>query len=177
MATKKSESSEAKKTTSKKREAPAIVRVRSAGQISQALEGYAAKYRENYPNRAVRYVYDPTHKPELSNVLGRQAMGYELVKYRELELDSDSVDDDAVVRVGDLVLMSIDADTKQALVEEREGWAKDQMKQVQRKFYNEVEEAAEKRTPSHHSGPAARPLGRAVIEERSFEYDVKQREE
>lgn len=162
-----------------KKEAPAVVRVRSRGQVSQALERFAEMYRNNYPERDVRYVYDPTHKPELSGIMGRQALGYQIVTYGELGLvdEKEGVAEDQTVRVGDLVLMSVDKDTKQALRDEREELARDQMKKVNREFYHEVEEEARKRTPRDHSGPGSRPIGRAVIEERSFEYDIEQREE
>lgn len=162
----------------KEKKAAPVVRVRSRGQVSQALERFAEAYRARYPERDVRYVYDPTHKPELSGVMGRQAMGYEIVKYGELGLpETDEKKEEQTVRVGDLVLMSIDKKTKAALREERAQWARDRTTSVQRQYYDEIERAASEKTPSHHSGPAARPLGRAVIEEREHVYEVNQREE
>lgn len=153
-----------------------VVRVSSRGQVSQALERLAAMYREQFPEREVRYVYDPTHKPELSGVMGREASGYELVYYRELG-EGVKEDPEKVVRVGDLVLMSIEADKKQALRDERAEWARSRAEAVQRKFYEEAQIAAKSGTPSHHSGPAIRAIGSAKIEEKVHEYDVQQREE
>lgn len=157
-----------------KKEAP-VVRVRSRGQISGALEGHAEKYRDRYPERDVRYVYDPTHKPELSGIVGRQAMGYELVTWGEIGVTG--AKEEEVVRVGDLVLMSIDKETKQAIRDERAHLSRERMESVSRSFYTKIEEAASEKTPRHHSGPGVRPLGQATIEERVHEYEIEQREE
>lgn len=159
-----------------KKEAP-VVRVRSRGQVSSTLERFAEIYRAQNEGRDVRYVYDPTHRPELSGVMGRRAMGYETVTFGQIGEEGPGQKADDPVRVGDLVLMSIGKEAKEAIRQERAGYAKDRAQSVQRQFYDEIEKAANESTPSHHSGPAARPLGRAVIEERELSYDVKQREE
>lgn len=164
-------------TEKAKKEAP-VVRVRSRGQISGTLERFAAMYEQRYPEKATRYVYDPSHKPELSGVMGRQAMGYEVVTWGEIGIvGDDRRKEEDPVRVGDLVLMGVDKEIKEKLRAERRQWAKDQTESVQRKFYEEIEKEAESKTPGHHRSPVARPLGRAVIEERDFEYDIQQREE
>lgn len=152
------------------------VRVRARGQISRALESYAEKYREQYPDRDVRYVYDPAHKPELSGILGRQAEGYEIVTYSEV---GDEKEDraDKPVRVGDLVLMSIGREEREKLKLQREIAAAEQRVTVQRSYYEEIEKAATAAKPAHHSRNPSKPVGIATIEEKEFSYNIEQRSE
>lgn len=157
-----------------KQQAP-VVRVRSRGVISGTLERYAARYREQYPGRDVRYVYDPQHKPELSGVVGRQATGYELVTYGELQMDLRGVKDDDVVRVGDLVLMSIDKETRAALKAEREQDALEQRQMVKRSYYEQIEKDANAAAKEGYTRPPSHPIGDVTIEDKVFEYDVEQR--
>lgn len=153
-----------------------VARVRNRGQVSSTLERYAEMYRERYPERDVRYVYDPKHKPELSGVLGREADGYEIVTYAEVGVE-DETKEDQPVRVGDLVLMSIPKETKDALRRERESYAKEQRESVQRSYYEEIEKAANENSNPNHTRPGSSPMGRATITEKEFSYDIEQRRE
>lgn len=151
------------------------VRVRSRGQVSGILEMYAAAYRKRYPERAVRYVYDPEHRKELSGVLGRMAQGYQLVTFGELDLGVAGFKDEDTVRVSDLVLMSIPAEEKEELVAERQSYATEQRRSVEREYYQKIEQAANENSNPNHTRPGATPIGRASIQEREFEYDIEQR--
>lgn len=157
-----------------KREAP-DVRVRNRGQVTSTLERYADAYRKRYPDRDVRWVYNPTHKPELSGILGRSAEGYRVVTWGELGMEIEGMKEDAIVQVADLALMSIDKATRAKLRADREQAAKDQLNLVKRKFYEEVDAEASAVKPSHHSRPPMRAVGEASIQEKEFEYNVEQR--
>lgn len=159
------------------RKQPPVIRARSRGQISGALERYAEMYRSKYPDREVRYVYDPEHKPELSGILARQAAGYEIVSYAEIDATGRGVEGEEPVRVGDLVLMSIPRELKEAEEQYRHSQAKDQLSRVDQDFYHEVGEAGGKAQRQTHKGPPMRPVGSSKIEEREITYDVEQREE
>lgn len=160
-----------------KRPAPVPVRVRNRGQISNALERQAEEYRKQFPDREVRYVYDPEHKPELSGILGRKAQGYRIVTQAEVGLTGDEAEENKPVRVGDLVLMSIPRAEKEAEEAYRANLSKEQMQRVQRDFYQDQGELGSRSKPGHHSKAPTRPIGTATIEERDFEYDVEQGEE
>lgn len=159
------------------RKQPPVVRARSRGQISGALERYAGLYRRQYPDREVRYVYDPEHKPELSGILARQASGYEIVTNGEIEATGRGLKADDPVRVGDLVLMSIPKEEKEREEAYRHSQAKEQLKRVDRDFYHEVGEAGNSAQKPGHKGPPMRPVGSSKTEERELTYEVEQREE
>lgn len=156
---------------------PPVVRTRSRGQVSTSLETYAKAYRDRYPDRDVRYVYDPSHKPELSGVLGRKAQGYQIVTLGEAGLASTSDEEDNPVRVGDLVLMSIDKKTRGQLRKEVNDKAAEQRLSVDRQFREAVNAAAEAADKEGHTRAPVRPVGRASIEEREREYEIEQRGE
>lgn len=151
------------------------VRVRARGQISGALERYAEKYREQYPDRDVRYVYDPQHKPELSGVLGRQAEGYEVVTLAEIGQTGEN--ENKPVRVGDLVLMSIPKEEREKLKLERQIIAAEQRASVQKEYYDEIEKSAHAARPGHHTRNPSRPIGIATVEEKELTYEIEQRKE
>lgn len=154
--------------------APKRVRVRNRGQVTSTLERYGAAYRERYPERDCRYVYDPQHKQELSGVISRQADGYEIVTMGEIGLGGPEKEGQTV-RVGDLVLMSIDKEARQELIEAREQLSRDQLETVQRSFYDAQEALATEAMKEGMSKPPMKPMGSVLISEKQFEYDIDQR--
>lgn len=160
-----------------KKNKPPAVRTRSRGQVSSTLSRFATMYRERYPDRRVRWVYDPEHKPELSGVLGRQSQGYEMVTKKHIEVASTSDEEDQPVRVGDLVLMSIDKESKDAVRKENRLRAEEQRKGVDRKYREQIKEVAEAAEAKDHSRAPMRPVGRASIIEKEKEYEIEQRGE
>ena len=158
------------------KKAPAV-KVRGRGQVSTILETYAQMYREKYPDRDARYVYDPLHKPELSGVLGRQAAGYEDVTWEMLGTKPRNAKEDDVVRVSDLVLMSISKIEKLALIEEKEELAQAQRDTVKREFYESQENAGQGAKLGHHTRNPTSPIGTVEIKDKEFSYDIEQRKE
>lgn len=152
-----------------------VVRARNRGQITTTLEMYSTAYKSQFPDRTTRYVYDPEHKPELSGVMGRKAMGYRLVKYHELGMDVEGMNPEATVRVADLVLMSIERARAKELVAENNLHAREALGAVQRKFYEDTEQLGEATKSKESSRPGTRPIGSTSITEKSFEYDIEQR--
>lgn len=152
-----------------------VVRVRSRGQVSSVLEAYAEAYRKKFPERSVRYVYDPENKPELSGVVGRMAAGYEHVTWEDLGMTSDKRPAGGYVRVGDTVLMSIPTEVREEELLLRSEMAIEQRQTVQREYYAEIEKEADAVTPDTHSRAAAAPTGRVSVKEKSFEYEIEQR--
>lgn len=151
------------------------VRVRNRGKVSSTLEFHAERYRERYPDRDVRYVYDPVHKPELSGTLGRQAMGYEFVTKGQLGMASTSDEENERIRVGDLVLMSVDKETADAIRDDLRQRAEDQRKLVDRQFRDSIEAEAEalaQKSGGKYKQPLMKPMGGVAIEERLHEYDI-----
>lgn len=154
-----------------------VVRTRSRGQVSSVLHRYADEYREKHPGREVRYVYDPVHKPELSGVLGRQAMGYEKVTLGDIGMASTSDEEVKPVRVGDLILMSVDKETRDEAKKELRDRATEQRLSVDRSYRDAIDQAAEDAGAQKlgHSREPMRPIGRASIDEREKEYEFEQR--
>lgn len=151
------------------------VRVRNRGKVSSTLEMFKGLYKERYPDRAVRYVYDPGHKPELSGVLGRQAMGYRKVMLGDIGMASTSDDEKNEVRVGDLVLMSVSMDEAEEERKELSDRAREQMLMVDKQFRDQIEAEAEASAAKAGGGrkrPDIAPVGGAKIEERLHEYEI-----
>jgi len=161
--------------TKKGAKSPSI-NVRARGRINAVLDQLGQLYKEKYPDRDCRWVYAPTHKPELSNVLGRRAQGYVEVKLGELEDAGDlmpGLGPDDVVRVADVVLMSIEAEVRDMFKEDLHEAAKEQGERVGRKYYEALmEEEAMGPGGTRH---VAVGRGQASIEEREFEYEIEQR--
>jgi len=160
----------------KEKKDPPVVRVRSVGQVTSTLEKYAALYRVGHPDRDVRYVYDPTHKPELSAVLERASDGYEMVTLGEIGMASISDDENKPVRVGDLVLMSIDKETLSELKQIEADRATEQRMSVSRAYRDAIEAAASESQKSGTRSPI-RSVGKVSIDLKEKEYEFEQREE
>lgn len=151
------------------------ISVRARGRVSGILDLIGDMYREAYPDRDCRWVYAPTHKPELSNVLGRKASGYVEVRVKEIPklgdfLPGSSPDD--VVRVADLVLMSIEAELRNIFKEELHQAAIEQGKRVERSYYERIDAESQEGGGRTHKASAKGSLN---IEEREYEYDIEQR--
>lgn len=101
MATKKAD----KKT-------PPTIRARRRGSTTDILKTVADQYLEKNPDREIRWVYAPEHDARHSQIYRRQAQGYKLVDPQNEELDFPHGITGSQVRVGDLVLMSIDKDSR-----------------------------------------------------------------
>lgn len=146
-----------------KKAAP-VTRVKSAGRINKRLHQLAELYKRNNPGREVRMVYDPLHKPDLSNILGRQVDGYRIVKVKELGEENalPGMKPDDPVRVGDTVMMSIAADEKAEIQEELDRRAKEEYSRVEQEFEHSIEGIVHKKGGKTYS---PRPLGRSVTEE------------
>lgn len=97
-------------TNKKERKTPPRVRARERGSINSMLESVARPYLEAHPDKEIRWVLAPEHNKELSQIYKRQAQGYTLVDPTEEGIDYPHGVTGSNVRVGDLVLMSIDKD-------------------------------------------------------------------
>lgn len=160
-------------STGKKRKDPPRIMTRSRGRITETLEGLAEQYEEANPGMKCRWVYSPEHKPELSNVISRKAQGYKTVT-GELHPNASEMlglEDSEPVRVGDLILMAVPKEIYEQIRRELEERAQSEAERVNEEFYDEVEKISTAGMRSEHK---PRPRGRAVIEEREFEFDVEQ---
>lgn len=157
---------------------PPVVRTKAAGRVSDTLERFAEFYKKNNPGFECRWIFDPQHKPELSAKMGRLATGYKTIFFKDLgnaeELQalgmSGKPDDE--IRVADVVLMGIPAALKQAAEKENVLRAQEQARSVDRAYHDALN-AANAGLPERHR---SRAIGRSVIEEREFEFDIEQRE-
>ncbi len=164
-----------KKETAKEKKTPSI-RVKARGRISGLMDQLGDAYRKHFPDRDCRWVYAPTHKPELSNVLSRRAQGYEEVcicDLPEAEGLMAGLSPDDVVRVADTILMSIEAELREIFKSDLHSEAVEQSERVERKYYEELRALEEEaKTGSKHK---VTPRGRLTIEEKTLEYEYEQR--
>ena len=164
-----------KKETEKK--APSI-RVRAKGRISGLLDQLGASYRERFPDRDCRWVYAPTHKPELSNTLSRRASGYVDVCIVDLPEAGDlmpGLSPDDVVRVGDVVLMSIEAELRKIFADEAHEDAMEQGKRVEREYHEGIDRLGDEAGKDSRGHRYVRPRGHASVEVKEHEYEYEQR--
>jgi hypothetical protein len=152
------------------------VRVRSAGKVNNVMNMLGEKYRELVPDRDCRWVYAPIHKPELSNVMSRLAQGYVPVLIKDLPLAKGlmpGLKPSDEVRVGDTVLMSIEAEVREIFKEELHQDALEQGKRVEREYFDALEGESEEGS----SGEAHKASGRGSfkLEEQEREYEYEQR--
>lgn len=164
-------------TAQKKAAERPSIRVRARGRLASITDELARLYREANPERDCRWVYAPTHKPELANVLTRRAQGYQEVTVNELpeakDLMTGASPDDAV-RIGDVILMSIEAEVREIYKEELYQLAKEQGEQVQTQYYEKIAEESQKSSISGRKHKAA-AKGSVKIEERELEYEYEQK--
>jgi len=143
---------------------------KKAGHVGKTLEGIALAYKQKHPDRECRWVYSPLHRGELSNVMTKRSQGYKPVMVKDVGM-LDGFNPEDQMRVGDLVLMAIHQETHKKLEEEVKERADEQLKQVEREYYDQIQNLDVR----DGQDPRMRPAGRAVIEERDHEYEHKQR--
>jgi len=166
---------EERKTPSKdkKRKAP-HTRVRSGGKVGQRLKMLADMYIKLNPEDDVRFVYSPEHKPELSNVTSRHIDGYRLVYVKDLGNDVaemlPGMKAEEPVRVGDVVMMSIEAEIRQEIQAGLDNAAAEEMSRVQEEFYEAIDEV--KLRSGMRDEYKARPRGTTTTEHVEREVDV-----
>jgi hypothetical protein len=161
-------------TKERKDEAPTTtVKGQSGGRMNRRLKMLSDMYIERHPGKATRWVYSPEHKPDLSNVLSRQADGYELVFNKDLGDDFTTslpgLKKEDPVRIGDVVLMAIAAEVKAAFQRELDERATADRDRVQQEFYGKIEDME---VPGMRDEHRARPRGRSLIEEVERDVDV-----
>ena len=142
------------------------------GRISRTMEMLAELYKQDNPDRDCRYVYSPEHRSDLSNVLSRMSQGYQYVFVKDLAHEVPGFEEgDSKVRVGDVVLMSIPTEVREAIQEEILEDAAHQVDAVEDGYKAAIEAATDGGRGEHRSVPR----GRSIIEERDHHYDVEQR--
>jgi hypothetical protein len=151
-----------------------VTRVKSAGRVSRRLEVLAKMYLRTRPDKAVRFVYSPEHKPELSNVTSRHIDGYRMVYVKDLGDDVGEMlpgmKPKDPVRVGDVVMMSIDADVRQELLAELDQAAAGELDRVEEEFHGAVKDM--ELEVGMRDEYKARPRGRSLTEIVEREVDV-----
>lgn len=166
---------EERKTPSKdkKKKAP-HTRVRSGGKVGRRLKMLADMYIKGHPDKDVRFVYSPEHKPELSNVTSRHIDGYRMCYVKDLGDDVaemlPGMKPEDPVRVGDVVMMGIAATIRREIQEELDQAAADEMGRVQEEFYEAIDEVALK--SGMRDEYKARPRGTTKTEHVEREVDV-----
>lgn len=147
-----------------KKETVPTTRVKSGGRTNRRIEDLTNLYKRKNPGKSVRWVYDPQHKPDLSNLLSRQVDGFRLVLVKDLgeELALPGMKPDEPVRVGDTVMMSVDEAETRKMRAELDKAAADEMTRVEQEFSSAIEEITATKSGKTYS---PRPLGRSVMEE------------
>ncbi len=161
-------------TAEKKEQAPAVSSKGPTGRMNRRLRMLADMYMERHPGMDVRWVYSPEHKPELSNVISRQADGYKNIYNKDLGEDFvasiPGLKPDHPVRIGDTVLMAIPAEVRKAIQQELDTRAKGELERVEQEFHSRI---SSMELPSGmREEYRARPRGRSVIEEVERDIDV-----
>lgn len=160
-------------TQEQKEAAPATTVKGPGGRMNRRLKQISDLYIARNPSMGTRWVYSPEHKPDLSNVLSRQADGYKLVYNKDLGdefvASIPGVKAEEPVRIGDVVLMAIAAVVQKAFQKELDERATADRDRVQSEFYGKIEDMEVKGMRDEYR---ARPRGRSVIEEVEREVDV-----
>lgn len=163
------------KTIPNKANAPAVTVKSQEGRMNRRLKMLSDMYLKNHPGKSTRWVYSPEHKPDLSNVVSRQADGYALVYNKDLGkefLDSlPGLKPEDAVRIGDVVLMSIAAEAQKAFQRELDERAKGELERVEKEFHQNISDM-EVPGGKMREEYRARPRGRSVIEEVEREVSV-----
>lgn len=156
------------KTIPNKDAAPTVAVKGQEGRMNRRLKMISDLYLKNHPGKATRWVYAPEHKPELSNVLSRQADGYALVFNKDLGKDFieslPGLKPDDPARIGDVVLMSIAAEAQKAFQKELNDRAKGELERVEQEYHQNISDM-EVPGGKMREEYRARPRGRSVIEE------------
>jgi len=154
-----------------RRTAPARVRTRKKGKVGGVLDGIAAEYDELNPGRKSRWIFAPENKPDVSNIMGRRAEGWRMVKASEIgDGTIPDLEKDEIVRISDVVLMSIDVESYAELVQEKRELAQAQIESVEREYYDKIMQESQK-VPDRYR---MTPRGEVTVEERLHEYEIEQ---
>lgn len=160
-------------TKEQKDTAPPVSVKSKEGRMNRRLKQLSDLYIERNPGMATRWVYSPEHKPDLSNVLNRQADGYKLVFNKDLgnefAASIPGLKAEEPVRIGDVVLMTIAAEAQKAFQKDLDERAVADRDRVQQEFYGKIEDMEVKGMRDEYR---ARPRGRSVIEEVERAVDV-----
>lgn len=136
------------------------------GKTNRQLQLLSDMFKARSEGQATRWVYSPTHKPELSNVVSRQVDGYRIVRNDELGEDYvaslPGLKPDEPVRVGDVILMCIEAHKQKEFQDELDARAMEDMQRVEEEFRQNIEDMA---VPNMREEHRARPRGRSHMEE------------
>lgn len=155
-----------RRVSKEKKEAAPVTRVKSSGRINRRLEALQELFERSNPGRSVRWVYDPTHKPDLSNVLNRTIDGFEMVYVKDLGEGAvqslPGLKKEEPVRVGDTVMMSIAEAERKEMRADLDRAAADEMTRVDQEFQHSIEEITATKGGKTYS---PRPLGTSVTEE------------
>lgn len=147
------------------------VEVQSQGRISKHLEYLVKSYEQKNPGRGARWVYSPTHKPELSNVIARRMDGWTEVRVADLpdakELLGLKGEEDPI-RSGDVIMMSNAKEKIAELRQENVDRAKEQVQQVNVKHYKDTQDI--QATGPDGETHSVRPRGRSAVEEREINF-------
>lgn len=92
---------------------PPRIRARNRGSTMSIMDAVAEPYKEAHPDKAVRWVYSPEHNNTMSQIYKRQAQGYALIDPTDEDIVYPHGITGSVVRVADLVLMSIDKELRE----------------------------------------------------------------
>lgn len=150
-------------TQERKSRAP-VTRVKSGGRINRRLQELQTLFERNNPGRSVRWVYDPQHKPDLSNVLSRQVDGFVMAYVKDLgeSMALPGMKPDDPVRVGDTVMMHIAEAEAQEMRADLNRAASDEMTRVDQEFQAAVDEITHTKAGKEYK---PRPLGTSLTEE------------
>lgn len=148
------------------------VRTRRRQRVNSLMDHLANAYRESHEGRDIRYVYHSQTDPSKSNVISRQMDGYQLVKVKDLpeDIGQSMGEPEDLVRVGDVVLMSISVEQKKEIRDDIHDAALESFQQVEEDYYAAIEETQGGRKAEYRS----RARGKVDVEQREFEYEVDQ---
>lgn len=130
--------------------------VRSRGFYTDLMNRIESSYLARHSGRKLRWAYAPEERRDFSQITKWRAYGYTPVSYTEAGIEPFAGKSSESVRIGDTILMSIDADSHKALKAAIDRDAKDELKRVKREYYASV---AALRVGKHKG----RPIGDAVI--------------
>lgn len=116
------------------------IRLRSRGTYTETMEAIENSYLKSHPDKGVRWVYAPEDKQDFSKLIKRRAMGYKEVTTDEIDVGAlFGHSSGSLVRVGDVVLMSIDIDLQKQYALELHEIALENARRIRYEYYANVE--------------------------------------
>ena len=137
-------------TAKKEEKEPPRITARTRGLYHDLLQGTLEEFERKNPGKKGRWVRLPEDKHDNSQLLRRRAMGYEIVSASDAGIESRHGETGDMVRVGDVVLMAIDAKIRDQIEAELAFDAREEVRRVQNQFYQDVEG----QTAGNHQGHA-----------------------